>query len=86
MSETPTAENDAPDEALVKRAIRTLLPGLRAANYVERWSPESPAVRALTILCEYVGDEPMEAGDLMDPDVPTAHACRPEGRVFPPAE
>ena len=77
MSEQ-TAENDAP----LSRAIRTLLPGLHLANYVERWSPQSPAVRALTILSEYVGYDPVVPGDLLDPDVPTAHECRPEGRVM----
>lgn len=68
----------------LERAIRTLLPGLRNANYVERWSPGSPAVQALSILSEYVGEGPVVAGDLVDPDVPSAHECRPAGRPTSP--
>ncbi len=76
------AEQKAPDEQLT-RAIRTLLPGLRVANYVERWSPTSPAVAALNILCEAVGESVEVAGDLQDPDVPTAHERRPAGNPTP---
>lgn len=73
---SPVRETD-----LVKRAIRTLLPGLRAANYVERWSPQSPAVEAVGILCEFVGEPVEQPGDLLDPHVPTAHKTRPEGQA-----
>jgi hypothetical protein len=66
-------------DADLGRAIRTLLPGLRVANYVERWSPASPAVRALGVLCRFVGEDAPQAGDLIDPDVPTRHQRRPEG-------
>ena len=60
------------DEAeLLKRAIRTLLPGLRADNYRERWADGSPAVLALSILSKHVGEEePVVAGDLQDPHIP----------------
>lgn len=77
-SDAGEAASPARDEE-VERAVRTLLPGLRLANYVERWSPASPAVKALGILCQFVGESVPQAGDLIDPDVPTAHKCRPEG-------
>lgn len=76
----PAPESDD----MLERSIRTLLPGLRLANYVERWASGSPAVQALSFLSQHVGEGPVEAGETVDPDVPTAHECRPAGRVTPP--
>jgi len=77
------AQNSTENDDIV-RAIRVLLPGLRLANYVERWATGSPAVWALSTLSEHVGQGRTAAGEAVDPDVPTAHECRPAGRVITP--
>lgn len=83
-----TAPHEEPVEQVssdVLAAVRTLLPGLRVANYQERWAAGSPAVRALTILADAAGEPQVLAGDLEDPHVPTWYPRRPAGEPSHPA-
>lgn len=59
------------DPFQLNNAIRTLLSGLRFSNYQQKWAKGSPAVQALSILSEHVGEGPVIAGELMDPKVTT---------------